>query len=324
MIKKEILNILRNNETAELLNTANEIRKKYCGEDIYIRGIIEFSNNCKNDCLYCGLRKSNNILERYRMNEEEILDTCSQIIKSGIKTIVLQSGDDYSYSQEFICGLIEKIKAISKETAITLSIGERSIEDYKAFKACGADRYLIKQETISSDLYKKLHPGQTLEKRLDLIKALKDTGFQIGVGNIIGLPGQSLEDIADDILFFENIQPDMIGISPFIAQSQTPLAKMPAPELNLVLKVIALTRIVTKNSHMPVSTAFTSLYGLESIPKALYAGCNVFMINATPPQYLKNYRIYDNKIKLSLENIVQSLGLDNRKLCAERGDSLKK
>jgi biotin synthase len=299
----------------ELFDFADEVRKNEVGDEVHLRGIIEFSNHCANDCLYCGLRKSRKAINRYRMSAEEILDSVKEAVALGYKTVVLQSGDDLSYSAGDICRIVEKIKK-DFGIAVTLSCGERNYGEYKMMRLAGADRYLLKHETSDRELYTRLHPGQSFEQRLRILGWLKELGYQTGSGCVIGLPGQSLESIARDILLFKKMDIDMIGIGPFIAHPDTPLAGSPGGSAGMVLKTLALTRIVTKNTHIPATTALGTIDPLGR-QKALRCGANVIMPNLTPLKYRKDYEIYPGQICVAetsddcfscVTNMVVSLG----------------
>ena len=238
-----------------IFKKADSVRKKLCGGEIHIRGIIEFSNYCCRSCLYCGLRRQNKNITRYRMPPDEIIGLSNKIIQCGVKTVILQSGDDFGYNRKALSDIIYKIKGANPEMAITLSLGERPFDDYKAFRDAGADRYLLKHETANPKLYKRLHPGQTLKGRIKILGYLKKLGYQVGAGNIVGLPGQTPGDLADDILLMKDIDVDMAGIGPFIPQKDTPLSGSPHGSLELTLMVLALARIVTGNAHLPATTA---------------------------------------------------------------------
>jgi biotin synthase len=255
---------------------------------------------------------------------KDILTAVRVIADKGIKTIVLQSGDDFYYTKEKIVKLIKSIKKINKASAVTLSIGERPIEEYKAFFEAGADRYLIRHETANSILYKKIHPKQSLEKRKAILYNLKKIGYQIGCGCIIGLPGQTIEDLAEDILFIKDLQPDMVGMGPFIPQDDTPLSGNNSPAEKLVLKMLALTRIVTKNAHIPATTALATLDEKQGYAQGLKAGCNVIMVSYTPDLYKVNYKIYNDKVSTNIENAQEAIKKAKRTMSFERGDSLKK
>ena len=323
MEKDEILDHLKTPKLdKELFGKADETRKRYCGNEVYIRGIIEFSSYCCRNCLYCGLRRENKKLRRYRMRPEGIVELCKKIIDIGVNTIVLQSGDDFYYTQEMVSSIIEAIKD-EGNAAITLSLGERPVEDYSKWKEAGADRYLLKHETANPRLYEKIHPGQRFKKRIDLLLALRDMGYQIGAGNIVGLPGQTFEDMANDILLLRELDVDMAGIGPFIPQKDTPLGKFPGGDLNLTLRVLALTRILTKNAHLPATTALATLDPESGQRMGLKAGANVIMPDFTPNGYREKYVIYDEKVRVTLERAEEVILRAGREISKRRGDSLK-
>lgn len=323
MERKRIIQELSTPAGEELFQEAEEVCKRYIGEQVYIRGIIEFSNYCFRDCLYCGLRRSNKRIKRYRMREEEIVSLAEKIILCGIKTVVLQSGDDMGFSAETLSRIISKIKKRHPEVAITLCVGERDFEDYKAFKDAGADRYLLKQETSNPSLYARLHPGQSLKRRLEILEYLKRIGYQIGAGNIVGLPGQRIEDLADDLLLLQALEVDMAGIGPFIPQQDTPLANFAPPGLDLTLRVLALARIITKNAHLPATTALATLDPQRGQILGLRIGANVLMPDFTPEGYRERYTIYDNKRRVDLEEAKKVVRKARKKFSTDRGDSLK-
>jgi len=323
MNRNKILYYLKElSKTEELLHKANEIRKRYCGDEVHIRGIIEFSNYCSRNCFYCGLRKDNRMVKRYRMKEDEIVKLALHIASLGVKTIVLQSGDDFYYDRHKLCKILSAIKK-DADVAITLCIGERPLGDYEAFKDAGADRYLLKHETATSELYSRLHPGQTLKRRLKILRHLKKLDYQVGAGNIVGLPGQNLNDLVEDILLLKKLDVDMAGIGPFIPQKDTPLGNFPAGNLDLTLRVLALTRIVTKNTHLPATTALATLDKKRGQLLGFNAGCNVIMPDFTPEHYRKSYAIYDNKPRIGLERAKEVILNAGRKISQNRGDSLK-
>ncbi len=323
MNRDEILYYLKTSGTdEELFQKADEVRKKHCGDEVHIRGIIEFSSYCCRNCLYCGLRKDNNNLNRYRMDEEEIIGLALQITSFGIKTIVLQSGDDFYFTQSMLCRIIERIKEHA-DVAITLSVGERPFEDYRAFKLSGADRYLLKHETASEELYKKFHPYQYLKHRIRTLEYLRETGYQIGTGNIVGLPGQSINDLYADILLLKELDTDMLSIGLFIPQHDTPLSQVPQGDLSLALRVLALARIVTRDSHMPVTTAIATADPERGLFRGLKTGVNVIMPDFTPDRHRKDYTIYDNKAHITLEKAKETILKAKRVISSHKGDSLK-
>ena len=323
MKKEEILEYLKSDKTDSLFKKADKIRKLYCGDRVFIRGIIEFSNYCCRSCLYCGLRQENKKILRYRMTPRQVIRLAKQIIEQGVKTIVLQSGDDFGFSQRMLSDIILNIKSANPEVAITLSLGERPFDDYRAFRNAGADRYLLKHETANPRLYERLHPGQSLKKRIETLEYLKKLGYQVGAGNIVGLAGQTLEDLAEDILFMKELDVDMAGIGPFIPQKDTPLHGQPPGKLDLTLKVLALTRIITKNTHLPSTTALATLDPQDGQFLGLKAGCNVLMPDFTPECYRKDYTIYDDKVRVSLDRAEELIFKAGRLISRDRGDSLK-
>lgn len=312
--KQEIIDILKENSRNDwLFSLADRVRKDNTGDEIHLRGLIEFSNTCSRTCKYCGLRAENSSIDRYRMTVEEITECAQKAVNAGYKTIVLQSGEDYSYTTNTLCKIIETIKKL--DTAVTLSIGERSFEDYKAFKDAGADRFLIRIETTDKNLYNQMHPNMSFENRLRCIKDLKKLGYETGTGCLVGLAGQTIESLADDILFFKDINADMIGIGPFIPHPNTPLAKNPAGNLTLALKVMALTRIMLPDINIPATTAMETLNPQGRI-MALQSGANVIMPNVTTADFSTKYEIYPNKSgtgehieqRKQIEDLIKSIG----------------
>ncbi len=292
--KKEIVDILKDDSQNEwLFSLADKVRRENVGDEVHLRGLIEFSNICHCFCKYCGLRCENKELDRYRILPDDIVKYAQKAVEMGYKTIVLQSGEDAFYTREILCDIIKRIKEL--DVALTLSIGERSFEDYKAFRDCGADRYLIRIETTDRDLYKKMHPNMSFDNRVRCLKDLDKLGFEVGTGCLVGLPEQTVESLADDILFFKEINADMVGIGPFIAHHHTPLKDIPNGNFTLALKVMALTRILLKNVNIPATTAMETLNPNGRII-ALQSGANVVMPNVTTTEYRAKYEIYPNKI----------------------------
>ena len=304
LLKAEIGKPLSRDETIELLKmppefsldlfeTADRVRKNDVGNEIHLRGIIEFSNFCERNCLYCGLRKANEKLERYRMPDEEILETARDIKAAGIATVVLQSGEDSYYTASRICELVQAIK---EETSlvITLSLGERPSGDFRAFMNAGVDRYLLKHETASPELYKYLRPGCRLDQRVSCLKTIKELGFETGTGNMVGLPGQTYEILADDLLLMKMLDADMLGIGPFISHPDTPLSGIETDDIELTLRVIAIARLLTRNTNIPATTALATLSPHGRL-QALQAGANVVMPDFTPKQYKSRYEIYPGR-----------------------------
>ena len=295
--ESEIVEILRNDTVNELLfDTADKVRKQYVGDEVHLRGLIEFSNICRCNCFYCGLRKDNSAVQRYRMTLEEILLLAQKAKDFGYKTVVLQSGEDAYFDTDKMCRIIREIKKL--DLALTLSIGEKSYEEYKAYKDAGADRYLLRIETTDRELYKKLHPSMSFENRVRCLNDLKTLGFEVGTGCLVGLPHQSDESLARDILFFKNIDADMIGLGPFIPSPQTPLQNENGGTLIKALKVMALTRLLLPDINIPATTAMETLQENGRL-LALKSGANVVMPNVTDEECKQKYTIYPGKAGLN-------------------------
>lgn len=292
--KSEIVRLLADeqNEPA-LLKRADRIRKEYVGDAIHLRGLIEFSNICRNNCLYCGIRRGNGKVARYRMEEDELIETARRAAALGFKTVVMQSGEDMYYTQEKMCRIIEAIKKF--DVAVTLSIGERSYGDYKAFREAGADRYLMRIETTDKDLYHRLDPGMSWQHRYECLLMIKELGYELGSGIMVGLPGQSLESIAADLMFLRRLGVDMAGIGPFIPHPETPLAGEPGGSLHLALRTMAIMRLLLPDINIPATTAMESLHP-DGRMMALQGGANVVMPNVTEGEYRKLYELYPGKI----------------------------
>ncbi len=308
--KQELIDILRDDSQNDwLFSFADKVRRENVGDEVHLRGLIEFSNICKGMCKYCGLRAPNRNIDRYRLEPDDIITCAQKAVEMGYKTVVLQSGEDEYYSCDVMCKIIDGIKKL--DCALTLSIGERSFEDYKAFRDCGADRYLIRIETTDRKLYQKMHPLVNFDNRVRCLKDLKKLGYEVGTGCLVGLPEQTIESLADDILFFKEIEADMIGIGPFIAHPQTPLKTFENGSFTLALKVMALTRIMLKNVNIPATTAMETLNPNGRII-ALQSGANVIMPNVTMKEFSSKYEIYPDKSSLSdkveVERLIQSIG----------------
>ncbi|MHB1456533.1 MAG: [FeFe] hydrogenase H-cluster radical SAM maturase HydE [Armatimonadota bacterium] len=330
LTKDEIVYLLSLNDKEEikaLLNTADMVRYENMGDGVFIRGLIEFSNFCARQCSYCGLRAENPNINRYRMPIEEIIHVAVKIVNKGIKTIVLQSGEDPWFTAERMAEIISGIKA-KVDCAITLSIGERTREEYKIMKDAGADRYLLRHETANPDLYRRLHPDMEFADRVRCLRDLRELGYQVGAGCMVGLPGQTIDDMADDVLFVRSLNADMVGVGPFIPHPDTPLGETPGGTLDMTLKMVALMRIVTRDAHLPATTAVGSIdpIGRE---KALQAGANIVMPNYTPLKYRVNYEIYPNKRCIAedpehchgcMQTRIESIG---RNIVDGQGHSLK-
>lgn len=292
--KEEIVRRLKDDVGQEkLLREADKVRHDNVGDEVHLRGLIEFSNICRNNCLYCGIRRDNKLLQRYRMSEDELIETARRGAELGFKTIVMQSGEDMYYDTGRMCRIIETIKKF--DVAVTLSLGERKYEEYKDFRNAGADRYLMRIETTDKDLYHRLDPAMSWQHRYECLLMLKELGYELGSGSMVGLPGQSVESIADDLLFMQELEVDMAGIGPFIPHQQTPLKDTAGGTLDLALRTMALMRIMLPDINIPATTAMESLHPQGRI-KALQSGANVVMPNITEGEYRKLYELYPGKI----------------------------
>jgi len=292
--KNEIVELLKDDQyNDELFKAADRVRKKYVGDEVHLRGLIEFSNICKQNCLYCGLRRDNKNIKRYRLKPEQIINFAKNARNLGYRTVVLQSGEDDFFNVERMTKIIKSIKQL--DIAITLSIGEKTREEYKAYKEAGADRYLLRIETTDKELYEKLDPNMSHENRKRCLKDLKELGYEVGTGCLIGLPGQTIESIADDILFFKEIDADMIGVGPFIPNPDTPLKNEKGGTFELSLKVMAITRLLMPDINIPATTAMETL-NINGRLIALRSGANVVMPNVTEGEYRKLYALYPGKI----------------------------
>jgi len=291
----QIINTNDNDEIESLFLKARNVRKIHYGKSVFIRGLIEITNYCKNDCYYCGIRCSNLNLERYRLSPEEILNCCRTGDELGIKTFVIQGGEDPWFNKKRVTEIVSLIRQEFPGNAITLSLGERPISDYEAFYKAGANRYLLRHETASDSHYEKLHPScQTLSKRKECLWTLKKIGYQVGAGFMTGSPFQTPENLLADIRFLEELQPQMVGIGPFIPQINTPFGGYPAGDLQLCLKMTAITRILLTKALIPATTAMGTIAS-NGRELALNAGANIIMPNLSPASAKKLYVIYDNK-----------------------------
>ena len=292
--RNDIIEILKDDSNNDwLFSLADKTRKEYVGDEVHLRGLIEFSNICKRQCKYCGLRCEDKFIDRYRISKENIISYAEHAVNMGYKTIVLQSGEDEYYNTDLMCEIIEGIKKLG--VALTLSIGEKTYEEYKAFKESGADRYLIRIETTDKTLYNQMHPNMDFDNRVRCLEDLGRLGYEVGTGCLVGLPNQTIESLADDILFFKEINADMVGIGPFIPHPHTPLKDSATGSFTLALKVMALTRILLKDINIPATTAMETLNSNGRII-ALQSGANVVMPNVTTTEYRAKYEIYPNKI----------------------------
>ena len=274
---------------------AREITGQRFGNNIYFRGIIEFSNICKNDCLYCGIRRSNKHVTRYRLSQEDILECCREGYRLGYRTFVLQGGEDGHFTDDRLCRLVGAIRAAYPDCAVTLSVGERSRESYQALFDAGARRYLLRHETACEMHYRRLHPDEmSFSHRMQCLKDLKEIGFQTGCGMMVGSPYQTAEHLAQDMEYISMFRPAMVGIGPFIPHRETPFREYPAGNQNLCLFLLSLTRIMLPDVLLPSTTALGTV-SEEGRKLGILAGCNVVMPNLSPANVRKQYMLYDNK-----------------------------
>lgn len=313
-------------EDTALFEAADQVRREHYGTDVFLRGLIEFTNYCRNDCYYCGIRRSNRCAERYRLTTEQILSCCDNGYAMGFRTFVLQGGEDPRNTDEAICSLVDQIKTRYPDCAVTLSIGEKPRSSYQAYFNAGADRYLLRHETATDAHYRRLHPAElSLENRKRCLFDLKDIGFQVGAGFMVGSPGQSTKELLADLRFLQQLQPDMIGIGPFIPHHETPFAQEKPGTLELTLRMLSILRLMFPYVLLPATTALGTISPIGR-ELGLKAGANVMMPNLTPTDARKNYDLYDNKICMDedagkcrgcQENRVKSVGY---RIVSDRGD----
>ena len=332
LTREEIICLLENRDPetqAYLAEKASAASRKHYGNKVFVRGLIEFTNYCRNDCYYCGIRCGNKNADRYRLTKEDITGCASYGYDLGFRTIVLQGGEDMFYTEEMMVDIIKSIKKEHPDCAVTLSIGEKSYESYKAFFDAGADRYLLRHETADADHYAKLHPSNlSSENRKQCLYNLKEIGFQTGAGFMVGSPYQTIENIADDLLFLKKLDPEMIGIGPFIPHKDTVFADEKAGDLNLTLFLLSVIRLMLPTVLLPATTALGTIdpRGREL---GILAGANVVMPNLSPVGVRKKYALYDNKICTGeeaaecmncLKNRISSIGYE---IVTDRGDNIK-
>ena len=278
-----------------LRDTAVRTARQQFGLGVYVRGLIELSSFCRCDCLYCGLRRSNRTAERYRLTSEEVMECCREGYALGFRTFVLQSGEDGTHTDAWLSELIGKMRTTYPDVAITLSLGERSEESYRILKEAGANRYLLRHEAANDELYASLHPSSRgLEHRLECLRALKRCGYQTGMGMMIGVKGQTIDHIVEDLLLIERMQPEMVGIGPFLPHRATPLGEEPAGELRLTLATIAIVRLMLPHALLPSTTALATLTPRGRL-EGILSGANVVMPNLSPSSVRAKYAIYENK-----------------------------
>ena len=292
LTKEEILKFLKSTDDS-LFKLADKVRKENVGDEIHLRGLIEFSDYCMQNCLYCGIRRDNKECTRYRIEPDAIIELARKAKGYGYQTVVLQSGEDPYYTVDKMKYILSEIKKL--DLAITLSIGEKTLEEYEAYREAGADRFLIRIETTDKELYRSLHPNMDFDNRVRCLRDLRDLNYEVGTGCLVGLPGQTIESLADDILFFKEIGADMVGIGPFIPNHDTPLAQAAGGNFDLALRVMAVTRLLLPEINIPATTAMETLDPNGRLI-ALQSGANVVMPNVTEGDFRKYYKLYPGKI----------------------------
>ncbi len=330
--RSEFMELLqgRNEASAKnLFERAGRLRERFYGRDVYIRGLIEFTNCCKKDCYYCGIRASNDKIRRYRLTSEEILACCEEGYDLGYRTFVLQGGEDAGFSSGEIAALVEAIKKNHPDCALTLSVGEHPREVYRRWFDAGADRYLLRHETADDAHYRSLHPAScSPENRKRCLHDLKEIGYQTGCGFMVGSPGQTAEHLAEDLLFIHELQPEMVGIGPFIPQSDTPFGEEPAGSVEMTLFLLGILRVMLPDVLLPATTALGTLdpRGLE---KGMMAGANVCMPNLTPDQVRGQYALYEGKgrgetgQRAALSDLQRRMEALGYRIAVDRGDHRK-
>ena len=305
---------------------AVENRKRVYGTDIYIRGLIEVSNVCKNDCYYCGIRCSNKNCDRYRLTKEDILLSAKEGYELGFRTFVMQGGEDPHFTDEFLVDVISSLKKLYPDCAITLSLGERSRESYSALKNAGADRYLLRHETADKEHYQKLHPeNMSFDNRMECLKNLKELGFQVGCGFMVGSPYQTVQNLAKDLKFVEEFAPDMCGIGPYLTHKDTPFNNMPSGSFELTLYLLSIIRLISPEILLPATTALGTI-NPKGRELGILAGANVIMPNLSPMSVRQKYMLYDNKACIgdeaaeSVNNLKRSMDAIGYQVVTARGD----
>lgn len=329
-IEKDELELLLKTEDAEAIDylhqEAVKVSQAIYGNKVYIRGLIEFTNYCKNDCYYCGIRRSNGKADRYRLTKEQILECCQVGYELGFRTFVLQGGEDPYFTDDRICEIVSSIRTTFTDCAITLSIGEKEKESYQRFFDSGADRFLLRHETANECHYKKLHPSElSLAHRKQCLWNLKEIGYQVGCGFMVGSPGQTVETLYEDLQFIKELQPHMVGIGPFIPQQDTPFAGEMAGTMEETLRLLSIIRLIHPHVLLPATTALGTIHPLGR-EKGIQAGANVVMPNLSPVNVREKYKLYDNKIctgdeaaecRFCMQKRMESIGYE---VVTDRGD----
>ena len=312
-----------------LAKEACRIRDEVYGKKVFIRGLIEISNICKNDCYYCGIRKSNAHCVRYRLTHEEILECCEEGYDLGFRTFVLQGGEDGYYTDKVLCGILAEIKSRFPECAVTLSLGERTYKSYLALFNAGADRYLLRHETADAEHYSRLHPKElTLENRMRCLKDLRDIGYQVGAGFMVGSPYQTVDHIAKDLCFIQDFKPDMCGIGPFIPHKDTPFGDFSGGSADLTCFLLSVIRIIHPCVLLPATTALGTV-SEDGRERGILSGANVVMPNLSPASVRKKYQLYNNKLSdgaesaQCLQQLKERVALTGCEITVDRGDVKK-
>ncbi len=311
-------------DAPRLFAAADCVRAEHVGDDVHLRALIEFSNHCRRNCCYCGLRAENKPVRRYRMTPEEIVATARHAAEMGYRTVVMQSGEDLWFTGERLAQIIREIRATT-DMAITLSVGERDRADYRRWREAGADRFLLRIETTDPALFAALHPDDDLEQRKAALYALKELGYQLGSGVMVGLPGQTATMLARDVVWLRELGAEMIGIGPFIPHPGTPLGDAGGGTLEQALRLVAVLRLVFPDAHLPATTAAGTV-DLSGRERMLRAGANVIMPNVTPVRFRGSYEIYPNKASLvadendALDRVRALLTSIGRGVSLDRGD----
>lgn len=327
--KEEFVKLLAISEKDDidyLTERAKCIRDDIYGKRVFIRGLIEISNYCKNDCYYCGIRRSNKNAQRYRLSKEQILSCCENGYELGFRTFVMQGGEDAFFKDEVVCDIVSSIKEMYPDCAVTLSLGERSTESYRKMKEAGADRYLLRHETFDNIHYNKLHPMELdPDNRKRCLRDLKALGYQTGTGIMVGSPYQTLENIAEDLLFIKELNPEMIGIGPFIPHKDTPFKDFESGTMEMTLRLISILRLLCPKALIPATTALGTI-SPQGREKGILAGANVIMPNLSPKEDRKKYMLYNDKLSdgeeaaEGLEKLKASMRKIGYEIVEDRGD----
>lgn len=323
---KQLITSKDDGVSEQLALYADKVRRRHYGNKVFLRGLIEISSYCKNDCLYCGIRRGNKNAQRCRLGREQILEAADIGYKLGFRTFVMQGGEDGYYTDDLMCGIIAEIKKRYPDCAVTLSLGERSYESYKRLRNAGADRYLLRHEAADSDLYGKLHPSEmTLDNRMKCLYNLRELGYQVGAGFMVGAPFQTTENIIADLRFMQQLRPHMIGIGPFVPHHDTPFANEKGGTAELTLRLLGIIRLMFPTVLLPATTALATI-SKNGRSKGLQTGCNVIMPNLSPKDMRDKYELYNNKLSSGTEaaeglaNLKKEVEAAGYVIANERGD----